>query len=197
MTDRDVVLARSGVGISQVGDGRFTAAVQFQLAGVVPVTIPRGWTSVVAQAGGATFRFVNTHLEIGAPGFADVQVAQAQELVAILNGSTLPTIAVGDLNSSGPPGASDTATYGIVTGAGFADAWTALRPAEPGATCCQDPALRNPDSQLTSRIDLVLYRGAFTPNSVDLVGEAPPDRTPSGVWPSDHAGVVASLRPPG
>jgi hypothetical protein len=104
---------------------------------------------------------------------------------------------VGDLNSNPTPGAPDaTATYGIVTGAGFTDLWTALHAGEPGLTCCQDPSLRNTTSALTARIDLVLYRGGFGASSADVVGEAPADRTASGVWPSDHAGVVGSLRVP-
>jgi len=195
MTDRDVVLARSGVAIGQVGDGRFTARAQLQLGGVLTLGIPRGWTSVDARAAGSTFRFVNTHLEIGT--FGAVQVAQAQELVTVLNGSSLPTILVGDLNSNPVAGAADaTATYEIVTGAGFADLWPAMNAGDPGPTCCQDPGLRNDTSQLTARIDLVLYRGAFAPSSVDLVGEAPADRTPEGLWPSDHAGIVGALRGP-
>ncbi|MFS4096321.1 hypothetical protein [Streptomyces sp. AF1A] len=27
-----------------------------------------------------------------------------------------------------------------------------------------------------------------------VIGDRPGDRTPSGLWPSDHAGVAASLR---
>jgi endonuclease/exonuclease/phosphatase family metal-dependent hydrolase len=194
MTDRDVILARSGVSVSDAADGRFEAEVPLLIAGTIPLAIPRGWTSVVATAAGATFRFVNTHLEVGA--FEGIQVAQALELAAILNASDLPTIAVGDLNSNAIAGAEDTATYGIVTGAGFTDLWQALGSGEPGPTCCQDPGLRNATSELAARVDLILYRGAFTPSSVDLVGEAPADRTASGVWPSDHAGVVGALRPP-
>jgi hypothetical protein len=104
---------------------------------------------------------------------------------------------VGDFNSNAVAGASDTDSYGILTGAGFTDLWATLRPGEQGLTCCQDANLRNPASTLTSRIDLVLYRGAFTPSSVDIVGEEPADRTASGVWPSDHAGVVGALQLPG
>ena len=34
------------------------------------------------------------------------------------------------------------------------------------------------------------------PTSVDVVGEEPADRTASGLWPSDHAGVIATLTLP-
>ena len=30
-----------------------------------------------------------------------------------------------------------------------------------------------------------------------IVGEESQDRTPSGLWPSDHAGLVGSIRIPG
>jgi endonuclease/exonuclease/phosphatase family metal-dependent hydrolase len=195
MTDRDVILARAGVPVREGADARFEARVQFLLAGAVPIEIPRGWTSVVATVAGTDLRFVNAHLEIGA--FAPVQVAQAAELVGVLAASALPTIAVGDFNSNAVAGASDTASYGLLTGAGLADLWPALRPGEPGLTCCQEPTLRNTTPSLTSRIDLVLYRGGFAPSSVDIVGEDPADRTASGVWPSDHAGVTGALQLPG
>jgi len=43
------------------------------------------------------------------------------------------------------------------------------------------------------RIDLVLYRGDLAAREMDRVGEEPADQTPSGLWPSDHAGVAATL----
>ena len=54
------------------------------------------------------------------------------------------------------------------------------------------------------RIDFVLFRdpklgairGPFDALAASIVGNAPSDRTPSGLWPSDHAGVVATLRVP-
>ncbi|MEU6069315.1 MULTISPECIES: hypothetical protein [Streptomyces] len=32
--------------------------------------------------------------------------------------------------------------------------------------------------------------------NIHLVGNEQSDRTPSGLWPSDHAGIVATLRVP-
>jgi endonuclease/exonuclease/phosphatase family metal-dependent hydrolase len=51
----------------------------------------------------------------------------------------------------------------------------------------------NPESLFDQRIDLVLIRGAAHVRNVDLVGEEEADRTASGLWPSDHAGVVATV----
>jgi len=53
---------------------------------------------------------------------------------------------------------------------------------------------------LTQRLDLVLFRNTLsvTPNlcglDADVVGDELSDHTPSGLWPCDHAGVVATLR---
>jgi hypothetical protein len=41
---------------------------------------------------------------------------------------------------------------------------------------------------------LILFRGAIDVDDVELVGDKQADRTPSGLWPSDHAGVVATLQ---
>jgi len=46
---------------------------------------------------------------------------------------------------------------------------------------------------LTERDDLVLTRGPFSDGKASIVGNHPADRLPSGLWPSDHAGVVAIL----
>jgi len=74
------------------------------------------------------------------------------------------------------------------------------RPPSPGqipaSTCCQESFLLNPGSTLSRRIDLVLVRGDFAVLGIDVVGGESSDRTPSGLWPSDHAGVVATLRLP-
>jgi hypothetical protein len=46
------------------------------------------------------------------------------------------------------------------------------------------------------RIDLILFRGFAGVDNMKVFGDLPSDRTPSGLWPSDHAGVVATLRGP-
>lgn len=89
------------------------------------------------------------------------------------------------------------------TGAGFVDAWTALRPGEPGYT--YDPA-RNALAALTTtsgrsqRLDRVLVRsasGRLTPRGVSLFGEAPLSGQPSPggdpLFVSDHFGLSCLL----
>ena len=64
----------------------------------------------------------------------------------------------------------------------------------PGYTCCQAGDLTNPVSQLYERIDIVFTRNiALATGQSILIGDTPAERTPSGLWPSDHAGVVPRL----
>ena len=77
-----------------------------------------------------------------------------------------------------------------------------LRPGVAGLTCCEPPDLSNPLPLLSRRIDYVFARGFEDPDgallgTIDVVGNQPGDRVQGPaylIWPSDHAGVVASLR---
>jgi endonuclease/exonuclease/phosphatase family metal-dependent hydrolase len=189
--DRDAILARDGVATSDAASGRFQRILEVPVPALGTIGIPRGWCSVRAELAGGPLRFVNTHLEAAAD---PVQEAQAQELVALLAAETSRVVLVGDLNSSAEP--SDTASYEALRGAGFDDAWARTRPGDPGPTCCFAEDLRAPRA-LSTRIDVVLFRGAFSPGAAEVIGEEPTDRTASGLPPSDHAGVWATLRPPG
>jgi endonuclease/exonuclease/phosphatase family metal-dependent hydrolase len=190
LTDRDVVLVRSDVPGLQV-----TAAESHHYnAGVVlttpvgPIPSPRGVNRVDVRFGNREFRMINTHLE---PDVRAIQEAQARELVAgpLATGRTV--IALGDFNSAAD--GSTTATYGILRDAGMVDAWNAVKAPPPGFTCCQAELLDNLVSLLDERIDLILTRGAAKTKSAVIVGDQPSDRV-DGLWPSDHAGVVATIR---
>ena len=191
LTDHVVVLARADektadLKLSNPQSGRYAAALTVQtVAG--PVTLPRGWASVDVKIRGKSFRFVTTHLEAFSPL---IRNPQAAELLAGPADTELPVVLVGDLNSG--PG-FDLGAYGILLGGGFSDAWNGGL----GLTCCHAVDLHKPSPTLTKRIDLVLTRGGFETVSADVVGEEPGDRTSTGLWPSDHAGVVAGLRLPG
>lgn len=199
-TDRDVILARCDVPTSDARSGVYAARLEFTVG---PTTIPalRGWASTLATVGDVTFRFTDTHLETdGSPA---IQVAQANELLGVLASESKPIVFVCDCNSAAD--GSQTATYGLLTGTGgFVDAWTEAHPRDPGYTSSlPDGYFTAP--QLTTRIDLVLTRYGFgaSPNAgtvggvhADIVGETPAERTPSGLWPSDHAGVVARFNMP-
>jgi endonuclease/exonuclease/phosphatase family metal-dependent hydrolase len=194
LTDRDAILARvprHGVQVSNPMNASYPAPtlVSFEHPIIGAITIVRGWTSVDVKLRGQEFRFINTHLETD--DFPPAQMAQAAALLAGPANTSTPVVIVGDLNS-GPGGFSG--TYDLVTGAGFADAWTG----GAAPTCCQASNLMNAASQLVSRIDLVLFRGAtdrgfeFSSAEATRVGEDVGDKV-AGLWPSDHAGVVATL----
>ena len=79
--------------------------------------------------------------------------------------------------------------------AGFDDAWTRANPGDSdGFTCCHRERLDDPADRLRARIDLILTRGAIAATEAFLVGHTPADLR-NGLWPSDHAGVVATLEP--
>jgi hypothetical protein len=65
------------------------------------------------------------------------------------------------------------------------------------ATSGQDDTLLNAESQLTHRIDVIFFDPRyFKAVHTTVLGEEQRDRTrPSGFWPSDHAGVSATLLP--
>lgn len=193
VTNREVVLARADVGksalqIDHPQSGQFEAHLTVPLATGDSVSLPWAWASVDATIANQKFRFVTTHLDSLSP--AD-QSAQGAELLAGPGATTLPTVFVGDYNS--PADGSGTPTYGQIVSAGLVDAWGVGRGGDPGYSCCQAENLRNATSALGRRIDLVLFRGDFGVNDIAGVGAKPSARLRSGLWPSDHAGVVATL----
>ncbi|HUF88920.1 MAG TPA: endonuclease/exonuclease/phosphatase family protein [Gemmatimonadota bacterium] len=193
LTDRDVILVRGDVAWDQAQAINYIARLPVSVGGQ-SLLVPRGFTSVRATVGDRTLRFVNTHLEAFSPL---VQVPQAQQLIAMLAAETLPVALVGDLNSEAD--GSTTPTYGMMVAAGFADVWP---PRGNGNTCCHAPSLLQHPSRFDQRIDFVLLRGDFgfgpggIPGSTQswLTGVRPSERTDSGLWPSDHAGIFTVVR---
>ena len=201
-TDRIAVLRRTDIPVEAVEQDGFEAS--FDLG---PLTLERGWIRVRTNVDGVPRHFVTTHLEV--QGLAPVQAAQADELIErVTAGLDGLTILAGDLNSdaANPGTPSWTPTYDHLIAAGFTDAWEQSgQPAgDPGYTCCQSPDLRNETSSLVERIDFVLLRGSGNPSgsglvpgsvSVEIVVDDATDRMAAGgLWPSDHAGIVASVR---
>jgi endonuclease/exonuclease/phosphatase family metal-dependent hydrolase len=196
LQDFDVILARGDVATANSAVGRFAVNLIVPSPGLGLPDIPvwRGWTAVDARVGKTTIRFVNTHLE---PFLDLVQIAQAAELLAIFAGETRPVVMVGDFNSSAD--GTGTPTYGNVLAAGYLDAWNLTYATIPGYTSGQEADLRNGESLLSKRIDFIFVRDgvgttvARTARTI-VVGDEQRDRTVSGLWPSDHAGVVSTLR---
>jgi endonuclease/exonuclease/phosphatase family metal-dependent hydrolase len=188
LTDRQVILAREGVPISAVDAAVFQALVPLPVPGEA-IPVKRGWTKVTARIGAEDVTVYNTHLE----SFEQLpRAAQAVELALTLADESGRVVLLGDLNSE-PGTAGD--SYEILTAADmFSDVWATIGTGD-GFTCCFAPLLSEPRTtrDLDQRIDHVLWRGDLAPESVDVVGDEDADRTASGLWPSDHAGVVATF----
>ncbi len=197
VTQREVILARRSASLKfqNVQGGQYAARLTLPTIIGVPVVIPWAWASVDVSYRGTSFRFATTHLDSNAGA---IQEAQAAEFLAGPGSTDQPLIWLGDFNSDAegqtisnvPPA---TATYGELMAAGFSDAWQEKHPDDSGFTCCQDPDLRNAVTGLDARIDLVLTRGPISVEEASIVGDESTDRLSSGLWPSDHAGVVVEL----
>jgi endonuclease/exonuclease/phosphatase family metal-dependent hydrolase len=203
LQDYEVVLARGDVEISRVAEGNYYYRVIDPGTGI---EFPCGYVAVEAAVGHKTYRFVSTHLQaLWSEDIAPLQTAQAQELVGLLQDETIPVIVVGDFNSRAADGELyERQTYNFMLGAGYVDTWTRnLNPFEgEGLTNAQGYFdLTDPTRVFDQRIDFIFARneipivGESTIGLVvaTLVGDARRDRTRSGLWPSDHAGIAARL----
>jgi hypothetical protein len=191
LTDRDVILVRADnkdFTLSNIQGAQFAAKLPLTtLFG--PISIPHSWVSVdVTFDKGDKARIVSTHLEPLSP---IIQGLQADELLNGPGNTHLPVVFIGDFNSNAD--GTGTPTYTKLIDAGFIDAWT-IKGKGNGFTCCQADDLLNNDSSLTERTDLMMFRGDFKVKDIELVGNSQNDRTISGLWPSDHAGIVATLK---
>lgn len=206
LTISDVVLVRQGSGIRVLdrGGGSYSQRLDLDLAGL-PFSFVRGYAWVDVASGPVRFRFVTTHLESQS---STVALAQATELVS--GSATHPgptTVVVCDCNSnpdrstpSGGVSVAPDAAYRALTGAGFQDEWLRSGAAGPGYTSGFSESLDDADaSALRRRLDLVLVRPAsgdqVLVSGEQVTGAMVDDRDPTtGLWPSDHAGVVLRLQ---
>ena len=213
MVDRDVILARRDVDIANPDWGNYADSVR-ETIGSVTLEFRRGWVAVDAEVCGETYRFVNTHLEISSfpqSIFRVIQAAQMNELLTeVLNGESKPILLVGDFNSSPEhvpgegclPDGSKCYEYvppymQATMGAGYLDAWDLIFWPRDGFTSGFDEYVSDPTAELTERIDLVLInpQEKEVKNVIAVTtGDKPFSMTPGGLWPSDHAGVVARIR---
>jgi hypothetical protein len=197
LTDRDVILARSDVLVTAAWGQNYQARFVVPLGPGMRIEAIRGFAAVEATVGGRTYRFVSTHLEPAATDeLLPIQLAQAEELIGLFANDSLPIVLVGDMNTWAPSGA----TYQLLADAGFADAWDHRSLTSPGFTCCHALDLANPRPDFDRRIDLILVRhpdhpvNPFSrPVRAAVVGDEFSNRTDSGLWPSDHGGVVAGM----
>jgi endonuclease/exonuclease/phosphatase family metal-dependent hydrolase len=183
----NAVLVRTGkhARIKHIKDvhGVFKAQISVPLANGTTVNLKRGYAGMDGRIAGKKFRFLAPHAEAYS---ADVAGQQFAELLAgPAKSKKLPTIIAGDFNSD--PADASAEGYNNVIAGGFKD--TGKR----AATCCQDENLLNPVSKLDQWIDHIVVRPKAKVLWSKIVGNRASDRI-SGLWPSDHAGVVAKLR---
>lgn len=211
-TDGDAILALDTDEVEVHGSGSWHFQSQVSLRPLLDVDNLRGYQWADVTVRGQRFHFINTHLEVQSPAsWGATQERQAGELLAFVDGLDGPVLMVGDYNSAANPDApmeSRTASYSMILGAGFDDLWLRHhgRFTTEGVTCCHFPDLSNPEPALDQRIDFVFARnvpsGAGYAGGVvmEVVGDEAADifTTVLGydLWPSDHAGLFASLRMP-
>ncbi len=193
LTDREVILVRTDLPSGQL---RVTnrQAGHFDAHLVLPgigVEVLQGWCSVDVFGRGRRFRFINAHLQDEA--FPEIQLAQAQELLAGPADTHMPVVMAGDFNAD-PLGRNGTSTYPVLIDGGFSDAWVDVHPHRAGLTWGHDALLADPDVEFKWRIDLVLVKGfMFEPRGMETVDTGLRRQLPP-FWPSDHAGVAVDIR---
>jgi endonuclease/exonuclease/phosphatase family metal-dependent hydrolase len=194
-TDRNVIIVRDDLPsaelkVSDPTDHLFRAVLPVPI-GDGTINVTRGWATVDVKFRGKPYLVANTHLE-AFNGF--IRTLQAQELAASLDASALPVVLLGDLNSE-PGNLAD--SYGVMLRAGFVDGWIEAMDGTPGFTAGQTDDLNNVPSLIDHTVDYVMHNEDGFVDAVagsgDIVGEELDDRTPSGLWPSDHAGIALTM----
>ena len=191
---RDVILVRkaSKVRLGKTRKGNFDTKYQANVGGIV-IPVDRGWASVEARyrQGGKVyrFRFVDTHLE--AFGDPRIREAQAKELIAGPLDTRRQVVLVGDLNSgiarhNEPERPGDDLAFRALAGFGMKDNGAVQ-------SCCYDDIFDR-NAVFDHTVDHVLTKPGLRTLRTYVTGDDRGQRTPAGLWPSDHGGVVSRLR---
>jgi len=211
MVERGVILARTDLPAGQLQVSNPQSGTYSCAHCVVPLENPvtkevipftDSWESVDATYSGRAFRFITTHLDALEPsGF--VRYQQAKELLEGPVRTALPVILTGDMNAgpNTPPAGTGPAAYSTFLAGGLSDTWTAAGLGAPPLTCCHlgdEDLVNNPADafQPGQELDHVFTHGTLPVLSEHLVGNTVPNPKPEPfIWPSDHAGVVATFGP--
>jgi hypothetical protein len=203
MVESGVILARTDLPpgqlkLSNPQSGTFNARIPL-IPNPLDPDPPHGfqftnsWQSIDVKVRGKSLRFITTHLDALAPGGV-VSGPQAQELPAGPANTSLPVVLTGDMNSGLT---SSPAAYEAFVGSGLTDSWTAAGLGAPPLTCCHlapNDLVSDPNATYTEDLDHIFTRGEFSVLGEHLVGNTAPSLPPASfIWPSDHAGMVATL----
>ena len=190
LTMRDVILVRRGskVKLGKVRRGHFKTRYEPNVGGL-EIPVDRGWASVEGTLRGKRFRFVDTHLE--AFGDPTIREAQAEELTRGPLKTKKQLILVGDLNSgvrrhNEPERPGDDLAFRALARFGMKDRGAVQ-------SCCYD-SLFDPAAVFDHTVDHVLTKPGLRKVRAFVTGKDASQRTASGLWPSDHGGVVSVLR---
>jgi len=183
ITQRDVVLVRnkSKVKVHKTFRGGFKTFL------TVPTQAGnaeerRGWVGIDGTLAKRKFRFVSTHLEAYSAATAETQMKELLKSSGPLGSKKKQSILVGDFNSQ--PSDTGPNAYKRAIKAGFSNRLPKR------STCCFAEDLHNTTDKLDSWIDHVLVRPKVKVVKSGIVGT----KQVGGLYPSDHAGITATLR---
>ena len=190
---------RSQLKVTNTAGGVFdlenhTLTFPSDILGSVPIV--RGWAYADVEYRGTPVRFVTAHPEAFFDYYENQQVSELVGGVANPVNAGKPVIMAADFNTDpASPNSSFRVGYELIQQAGFADVW-ATTERKPALTCCYDD-LKAPDFKLYEEIDYVFVQGFagvnLVPENAKLTGNKPGSRV-DGLWPSDHAGLIARIR---
>ena len=206
LVDHDIILVRKGLWVEKAYHDNYYFNLSLNLGGL-DVEFTRGYVAVEVKIQGEEYRFVNTHLEVRSEAGSESRVIQALQMAELLHRlkrERRPVIMLGDFNSSIEDEVFTHDLYGPIVPPywqavykGYADSWLLQANPGDGYTSGFDEYLSDPNAELTTRIDLIFVdakRLKIKQVEADVVGDEIQDMTPTGLWPSDHAGVVSKIR---
>jgi endonuclease/exonuclease/phosphatase family metal-dependent hydrolase len=205
LTMRDAILVRKGgkVKVSKPDSGNFDTRYE-PVVGGITIPVDRGWVSVEAKVKGnkrtkgASFRFVDTHLE----SFGDPMIREDQARELFAKGGPLRTkkqvVLLGDLNSGGP---KDKVGTGFTT-PGDEGAYNALvddfgmTNIGTRQTCCYPDVFEDAigDYRFDHTVDHVMAKPKLRQVDSYVTGGDPSVTGAGGVVSSDHGGLVSKLK---
>jgi len=195
----DAILVKAGLGsevtLTNEQSANFVNRLVITTGLGQSIPVDRGWAAVDAVVNKRAFRFIDTHLEAFHPL---IRLQQAQELLAgPVASAPGKVVLVGDINS-GPdlPVPANRLAYQALIAGGMVDTWPIANPGDPGPTAGFSELLDDPSADvLDNRIDMVLTKGSVGVVQSRIYGTDSDNRTAGGLWPSDHAAVMATLTP--